>query len=229
MPAQISIDGHSACGKSTLAQGLAGRLGFLYIDSGAMYRGVTLFFLENNISFDHPVTPDKIRELRLDFDHSDPSDVRLLLNGKDVTDRLRSQEINAQVSIVAAMPAVRKRLVELQQSYGRENDVVMDGRDIGTTVFPDAALKIFLTADIETRTKRRMLDQKSDPASYESIKQNLLHRDHIDSTRQDSPLRKAPDAVLLDNSNLTIREQLEMTAVLAGLRLEDSSDSEISE
>jgi len=222
MAVQISIDGYAACGKSTLARGLANKLGFVYIDSGAMYRGITYYFIQQNIPFDQAPPSELIQKIDISFVSKQGSHTpdQLLLNGVNVNNHLRSQAVNDKVSTIAAMPSVRKHLVKLQQQYGETNNVVMDGRDIGNVVFPDAVLKLFLTADIETRVKRRMLDLKGDShLSYEEVKENLLHRDHIDSTREDSPLRQSPDAVLIDNTNLTIKEQLEMVYTLALLRL----------
>ncbi|HLU93485.1 MAG TPA: (d)CMP kinase [Membranihabitans sp.] len=218
---QISVDGYAACGKSTLARGLADKLGFLYIDSGAMYRGATLFFLENNISFGAQPHDSVLTDMDIRFEYQPGKADKLLLNGRDVSSGLRTGPVNDHVSQVAAMSNVRKRLVALQQSYGQEYNVVMDGRDIGTVVFPEAILKIFLTADLETRIGRRMNDVKvtGQEAEYEDVKKNLLQRDHIDSTRLDSPLVQASDAVLIDNTNLTIEEQLGMVHLLAQMRI----------
>lgn len=218
---QISVDGYAACGKSTLARGLADKLGFVYIDSGAMYRGVTLYFLENDVSFSMPPDPSILSSIDIEFEYQPRQADRLLLNGRDVSAQLRSGSVNERVSQVAAMSNVRQRLVAIQQSYGAKYNVVMDGRDIGTVVFPDAILKVFLTASLETRVYRRMNDVKASDQQprYEEVKKNLLERDHIDSTRKDSPLIQADDAVLIDNTNLTIEEQLAMTHVLANLRI----------
>lgn len=218
---QICIDGYAACGKSTLARGLADHLEFLYIDSGAMYRGVTLFFLNQGLPFDFEQPDEVIRNIDISFEYVPKVEDRLLLNGQDVTAQLRSQAVNEHVSKVAAMPNVRKWLVALQQQYGFNSDVVMDGRDIGSVVFPNAVLKLFLTADLETRVYRRINDSKSgkDQSDYETIRDNLIKRDHIDSTRSDSPLKQADDAVLIDNSNLSIEEQLAMITQLATLRI----------
>ena len=218
---QISIDGFAACGKSTLARGLADQLGFLYIDSGAMYRGATLYFLENNISFDEQPDVAVLTGMNIDFEYQPKQVDKLLLNGRDVTADLRTGMVNDNVSKVAAMSEVRKRLVALQQSYGQQHNVVMDGRDIGTVVFPKAILKIFLTAALETRIRRRMNDVKvsGQEDGYEDVKKNLLLRDHIDSTRADSPLVQAADAVLIDNTHLTIEEQLGMVHLLAQMRI----------
>ncbi len=218
---QICVDGYAACGKSTLARGLADKLGFLYIDSGAMYRGMTWFFLQNGISFDIEPPVSVLESVNIEFEYMPQQQDKLLVNGRDITDLLRSREVNNHVSEVAAMPDVRKHLVVLQQSYGRHHNVVMDGRDIGTVVFPDSILKIFLTANLETRVYRRMHDAKSSglDLSFEEVRTNLLQRDHIDSTRTDSPLVQATDAVLIDNTNLTIDEQLAMVQQLAVMRM----------
>jgi len=218
---QICIDGFAACGKSTLARGLADELEFLYIDSGAMYRGVTLFFLNHGLSFDTEQPNTVIQNIDIAFEYAPRHHDKLLLNGSDVSSQIRSQIVNENVSKVAAMPNVRRWLVSLQQKYGHSHNVVMDGRDIGTVVFPNAILKIFLTADLETRIQRRMYDHKMTGVKlgYNRIKENLIQRDHIDSTRQDSPLIQAEDAVLLNNSNLTIEEQLAMVRVLARMRI----------
>ncbi len=221
---QISIDGYAACGKSTLARGLADQLEFLYIDSGAMYRGITLYFLNHGLPFD-TLSPDEvIRNIDISFDYIPKHEDRLILNGEDVSTQLRTQAVNDQVSKVAAMSNVRKWLVALQQKYGYAENVVMDGRDIGSVVFPNAILKLFLTANLETRILRRMHDAKSgtNPADYEAIKENLIQRDHIDSTRAESPLIQSDDAVLIDNSNLTIDEQLAMIERLATMRINRS-------
>ncbi len=221
---QICVDGFAACGKSTLARGLADELGFLYIDSGAMYRGVTLYFLNHGLSFDSQQPDTVIQNIDIAFEYVPDDQDKLLLNGHDVSSKIRSQIINDNVSKVAAMSNVRRWLVSLQQKYSDSHNVVMDGRDIGTVVFPDAILKLFVTADLETRIERRMNDHKTTgrKPGYEKIKENLIQRDHIDSTRKDSPLIKADDAVLLDNSNLTIEEQLAMSRILATLRINKS-------
>lgn len=218
---QICIDGFAACGKSTLARGLADELEFLYIDSGAMYRGVTLFFLNHDLPFDIEQPDEVIRNIDISFDYVPKHEDRLLLNGQDVTAQLRTQAVNEYVSKVAAMSNVRKWLVALQQKYGFDSDVVMDGRDIGSVVFPNAVLKLFLTANLETRVYRRINDSKSGKgqSDYDTIRDNLIQRDRIDSTRSDSPLLQADDAVLIDNTNLSIQEQLAMIEQLATLRI----------
>lgn len=219
---QISVDGYAACGKSTLARGLADKLRFIYIDSGAMYRGVTFHFLENDISFDQQPPDSVLSKIDIEFEYQPQHADKLLLNGRDISASLRTGPVNENVSKIAAMPGVRRRLVALQQSYGQQQNVVMDGRDIGTVVFPEAFLKIFLTAALETRIYRRMNDAKlsDQETDYDKVKNNLLQRDHIDSTREDSPLLQADDAVLIDNTNLSIEEQLSMVHLLASMRME---------
>ena len=210
----IAIDGFSSCGKSTMAKDLAREVGYIYIDSGAMYRAVTLYCLENNL-----FTTDGIDTARLEALMSDiwisfqlnPETGRPMtyLNGVNVEDRIRTMEVSTRVSPVAALPFVREALVKLQQEMGKEKGIVMDGRDIGTAVFPDAELKIFVTASAEIRAQRRYdeLKAKGEDASFEEILANVKERDYIDQNREVSPLRKADDALLLDNSNLTIEEQ----------------------
>jgi cytidylate kinase len=210
----IAIDGFSSCGKSTMAKDLAREVGYIYIDSGAMYRAVTLYCLENNL-----FTTDGIDTVRLETLMSDirisfqlnPETGRPMtyLNGVNVEDRIRTMEVSTRVSPVAALPFVREALVKLQQEMGKEKGIVMDGRDIGTAVFPDAELKIFVTASAEIRAQRRYdeLKAKGEDASFEEILANVKERDYIDQNREVSPLRKADDALLLDNSNLTIEEQ----------------------
>ena len=210
----IAIDGFSSCGKSTLARGLASRLGYTYIDSGAMYRAVTLFFLRHNISLENEEQARRALEaIHISFDAGN----RTLLNGEDVENEIRQMEVSNFVSQVSAIPAVRRAMVRQQQAMGRGKGIVMDGRDIGTVVFPKAELKIFLTADPEKRARRRYeeLMDKGVKSSMEEVSRNLRHRDQIDSTREDSPLRRADDAVVIDNTHLTRDEQLEYAVELA--------------
>lgn len=218
---QICIDGYAACGKSTLARGLADELGFLYIDSGAMYRGVTLYFLNHDISFESLLPDSQLEDIEIEFEYVPQSVDILYLNGRNVSHQLRIREVNENVSKVASMSNVRRRMVFLQQMYGYSRNVVMDGRDIGTVVFPDAVLKLFLTATLETRINRRLNDEKTkgQMSGYDRVKYNLMERDRIDTTREDSPLKQAPDAVLFDNTNLTVVEQLAMTLELAKMRI----------
>lgn len=213
----IAIDGFSSCGKSTMAKDLAKEIGYIYIDSGAMYRAVTLYCIENGI-FDsnNNIQEEKLKERIADINitfklNKETQRPDTYLNGILVEDKIRTMEVSSRVSPVAALGFVRKALVKLQQSMGKEKGIVMDGRDIGTAVFPDAELKIFVTASAEIRAQRRYdeLKAKGMEASYEEILHNVEERDKIDQTRKVSPLRKADDAILLDNSNMTIAEQKE--------------------
>lgn len=214
----IAIDGHSSCGKSTLAKDLAAALGYVYIDSGAMYRAIALYLINNN----YQVTSDIVNSELLDKIDIKITTVdrrfRVLLNNKDVTDRIISIDVSNIVSEVAAMSQVRRKLVEIQQQLGHNKGVVMDGRDIGTVVFPTAELKLFITADIDVRTQRRFLElqEKQMTTPYDEVRQNLIHRDHIDSTRADSPLTQAPDAILIDNSFMDQSEQLFLVKKIYG-------------
>lgn len=197
----IAIDGHSSCGKSTMAKDLAKEVGYIYVDTGAMYRTVTLFCMQNNLIKDGKVDEEKLRKVI--------SDIKIDLRNLDP--QIRSIEVSNNVSLVAAIPFVREKMVERQRLMGKDKGVVMDGRDIGTTVFPDAELKVFVTASAEVRAKRRYdeLQAKGMPADYDDILKNVQERDYIDSHREVSPLRQAPDAILLDNSQMTIPEQKE--------------------
>ncbi|MBK9490025.1 MAG: (d)CMP kinase [Haliscomenobacter sp.] len=218
---QIAIDGHSSCGKSTLARALAHELGYIYIDSGAMYRAVTLFFLENRVDlYDQQQILDNLHKLEVSFVLAETGN-RTLLNGRDVEERIREMDVAAKVSPVATIPEVRRKMVKRQRELAQNQGVVMDGRDIGSVVFPNAALKIFLTATVDRRVERRQrqLLEQGHVIDYEDILHNLYERDYIDSTRSDSPLIKAPDAILIDNSNLSPEEQLAICALLARHRL----------
>jgi cytidylate kinase len=209
----IALDGYSSCGKSTTAKLVAAELGYAYIDTGAMYRAVTHYFLQHHVSL---TNPKEIREalnnIEVDF-HYNPKSGRneVFLNGLNVEDEIRKMYISNQVSEVSVVPEVRRAMVAQQQKMGRKRGVVMDGRDIGTAVFPDAEVKIFMTADVDTRAKRRQeeLLQKKQLVNLDEIKENLQKRDHIDSTREESPLRRADDAHLLDTSHMTIDEQVD--------------------
>lgn len=218
---QIAVDGYSACGKSTLAKDLANQLNYSYIDSGAMYRAMTLFALQNNIINDTNVNIDllikKLPEVFINFKLDSNNTPVTYLNNKNVEAEIRKIEVSSFVSKISTIPEVRKKMVLIQQELGKDKAIVMDGRDIGTVVFPNAELKLFITADIDVRTKRRYeeLIQKKQPVDFETIKENLIQRDRIDSTRSDSPLRKAEDAVVIDNSNITKEEQLEIAYNLA--------------
>lgn len=206
----IAIDGHSSCGKSTLAQDLAKKLHYIYVDTGAMYRAVTLYFIQNNIDINKETeVAAALCQISIIFKNINGKN-HTFLNGLDVEDSIRSMEISQFVSEVSSISSVRRFLVKQQQALGESKGLVMDGRDIGSVVFPEAELKIFLTASPEVRAKRRMLDyrERDIQISEDEILQNLAHRDLIDSTRADSPLIQTKDAFLLDNSNLTKEEQL---------------------
>ena len=206
----VAIDGHSSCGKSTLARDLARVLGYAYIDSGAMYRAVTLFFLDNGIDWTDPEAVAKaLQEIHIEF-RATQSGNQTLLNGVLVEEDIRSMRVSDYVSPVSAISAVRRAMVAQQQLMSRQRGVVMDGRDIGTVVFRDAELKIFLTASTEVRVRRRYdeLRAKGINISPEEVRANLFERDRIDSTREDSPLKQAEDARILDNTQLGREEQL---------------------
>lgn len=208
----IAIDGFSSCGKSTLAKQLAKSLGYIFIDSGAMYRAIALYFLENKIDItDAAGVASAIEQVRLHFIFNETlGKSEIYLNGKNVEEDIRSMAVSDCVSDVAALEKVRTLAVTAQQKMGEQKGIVMDGRDIGTTVFPNAELKIFMTASIAVRTQRRYkeLVEKHPGITLEEVQENLQKRDLIDSTRAISPLRKAADALVLDNSDLTPQEQL---------------------
>lgn len=212
-PIIIAIDGFSSSGKSSMARQLAKNIGYKYVDSGAMYRAVTLYALDHGMvaadgTVDKDVLVKALPTVRIDFKTVDGGQ-RTILNGNDVENEIRSLRVSNSVSPVAAIPEVRHALVKMQQAYGRDKGIVMDGRDIGTTVFPDAELKIFVNASAETRAMRRFkeLSDKGEQSDYESVLENIRSRDHIDMTRAESPLRRAGDAIDLDNSQMTIEEQ----------------------
>ena len=217
----ITIDGHSACGKSTLAKALANELNYGYIDTGAMYRAVTFYFLENRVNIQKTAEMEKaLKRISITFKNTVGGN-RTYLNGKDVEDVIRKMFVSKNVSHVSAISTVRRMVVKQQVKMGKLKGIVMEGRDIGTVVFPNAELKIFLTADEEVRVNRRYneLTKKGQKVSVKSIKDNLLERDHIDSTRKDSPLKKAKEAVLIDNSSITQKEQLAMVLALSTERI----------
>jgi len=214
----ITIDGWSSCGKSTLAKQLAKELGYVYIDSGAMYRAITLYFLRNHIDWtDTAEVNTALENIHIEFEFNKKSQQsEILLNSENVEYVIRDLVIAEKVSEVAAIKEVRSSAVALQQKMGEKKAVVMDGRDIGTTVFPDAELKIFMTADIAVRVERRFKEmyEKNPNISIEEVKTNLEMRDYIDSHREVSPLRKAEDAVEIDNTHLTMEEQLKIALEL---------------
>ena len=223
----IAIDGFSSCGKSTLAKALAKELNYIFIDSGAMYRGVSLFCIQNNLVENGEIKEDllieKLPTIEILFEKNEETQKPdLLLNGQNVEHLIRSIDVASIVSKVASIKQVREKLVIEQQKMGEEGGIVMDGRDIGTVVFPNADLKLFVTADPETRVQRRFLELtvKGDQVTVEEIRYNLEERDRIDSSRKESPLRQSKDAILLDNSNLSQDEQLELTLNLVKKKLE---------
>lgn len=206
----IAIDGYSSCGKSTLAKALAQKLHFIYIDSGAMYRAVTLYFLRNKIDINnHDQVSQALKDVHLNF-HSRDYQSHITLNDEEVSDEIRQMPVSDNVSAVSAIREVRHEMVKQQQRMGRSKNIVMDGRDIGTTVFPDAQLKIFMTADPKVRAERRYkeLHEKNPDITLEDVFENLAHRDYQDTTRAESPLVRAKDAIVLDNTNLTPEDQL---------------------
>ena len=210
----IAIDGHSSCGKSTMAKDLAREVGYVYVDTGAMYRCVTLYALRHGLFTDGGIDEDALRralpDLHISFKfNAEAGRPDTYLNGELVERDIRTMEVSSHVSPIATLGFVREAMVAQQQLMGRDKGVVMDGRDIGTVVFPDAELKIFVTASAEVRAQRRYdeLQQKGMPADYADILKNVQERDYIDSHREVSPLRQADDALLLDNSHMTIAEQ----------------------
>lgn len=218
----IAIDGFSACGKSTLAKALAKELDYTYIDTGAMYRAVTLYFLENEVDWDNSsAVTQALSDIDIEFRAANGDEGKsTYLNGVGVEKEIRGMRVSESVSPVAAVSAVRRFLVEQQQTMGKKGSCVLDGRDIGTVVFPDAKLKIFLTAEAEERARRRLQEllQKGQSVSLNEVVKNLRERDRIDSTREDSPLRQAADAVVIDNTVLSPEEQLAIVVKLAELR-----------
>lgn len=211
----IAIDGYSSSGKSTMARELAAAIGYAYIDSGAMYRAVTLHAMRQGIirpdgTLDSQALAQELPHISIDFRLPPGATAsHTYLNGQDVEQEIRSMDVSAHVSPVAAVPQVRHALTAMMQEYGRRRRIVMDGRDIGTTVFPDAEMKIFVNASPEVRARRRHAEllAKGHDTTYEEVLHNIRQRDHIDRTRQESPLRQAPDATVLDNDRLTPAEQ----------------------
>ncbi len=212
----IAIDGFSSCGKSTMAKDLAREIGYIYIDSGAMYRAVTLYCIQNHLIDGEHIDVDQLKQhindIQISFQlNASTGKPDTYLNGVNVENEIRTMEVSSKVSLVSAIDFVRTAMVAEQQKMGRKKGIVMDGRDIGTTVFPDAELKIFVTASPEIRAQRRFdeLEQKGVKANYDEILENVKQRDYLDQNRAVSPLKKADDALLLDNSHLTIGEQKE--------------------
>jgi len=212
----IAIDGFSSTGKSTVAKQIAKHLGYVYVDSGAMYRAVTLYAIQNNIitpdSFDKKTLINSLNDIELNFKFNlKKGFAEMYLNGENVETAIRTMEVSSMVSTVSATPEVRKKLVQIQRRMGDNKGVVMDGRDIGTVVFPDAELKIFMTASAEKRANRRYneLITRGDDVTFEDVLNNVQERDYIDTHRKDSPLLKAKDAIEIDNSNLSLEAQFE--------------------
>ena len=210
----IAIDGHSSCGKSTMAKDLAKEIGYIYIDTGAMYRAVTLFAIQNGLITDAGIDEDalhnRMADILITFQlNEETGRPDTYLNGVCVEREIRTMEVSKYVSPIATLGFVREAMVELQRLMGEAKGVIMDGRDIGTVVFPNAELKIFVTASADVRAKRRFdeLTAKGETCNFDEILANVVERDRIDSTRAISPLRKADDAIVLDNSNMTIPEQ----------------------
>jgi CMP/dCMP kinase len=206
----IAIDGYSSCGKSTLAKALAKELHFIYIDSGAMYRAVALYFLRNDVDLTSDQEVKKaLKKVHLNF-HSTDYQSHITLNDEDVSEEIRQMPVSEKVSAVAALHEVRVEMVKQQQRMGQSENIVMDGRDIGTTVFPDAQVKFFMTADPKVRAERRYKEllPKNPDITLEEVFENLAHRDYQDTTRKESPLTRAADAIVLDNTDLTQKEQL---------------------
>lgn len=211
----IAIDGYSSCGKSTIAKGLAKKIGYLYIDSGAMYRAVTLYCLQHKIIHEEVFSESNVLQalphIHISFVADPKTGVsETYLNGKNVEKDIRGMEVSEYASKISAIKGVREKMVALQKEFGKNKGIVMDGRDIGTNVFPDAELKLFMTADPEVRAQRRWkeLQEKGIPESLEDVKKNIELRDYADTHREHNPLRKAEDAVVLDNTHLTLEEQL---------------------
>ncbi|GAB2684398.1 (d)CMP kinase [Mucilaginibacter koreensis] len=207
----VAIDGYSSCGKSTLAKALAKKLHFIYVDSGAMYRAVTLYFLRNQVDqSDAQQVAEALKNIHLNF-HSRDYETHITLNDEEVSDEIRLMPVSENVSAVSAIKLVRQEMVKQQQRMGQSKNIVMDGRDIGTMVFPKAQLKIFMTADPKVRAERRHKEllPKNPEITLEEVFENLAHRDYADTTRAESPLTRAEDAIILDNTNLTPAQQLQ--------------------
>ncbi len=212
----IAIDGYSSCGKSTLAKSLATNLDYTYVDTGAMYRAVTLYCIRhnfvNNDSTDVSEIIDKLNDINLSFIHDPKTNTSpIFLNGENVESQIREMDVSNHVSKISTIKEVRKKMVQIQQEMGKEKGMVMEGRDIGTIVFPDAELKLFMTADMETRVKRRYkeMQEKEIDVSLDEVRENVNSRDYEDTHRKESPLVQADDAIVLDNTNLNLEQQLQ--------------------
>lgn len=224
----IAIDGFSSTGKSTVAKQIANNLGYVYVDTGAMYRAVTLYAMQNGLIHEYDFNKEaliyQLDNVKISFKYnSNLGFAEVYLNDVNIEKEIRTLEVSSFVSKVAAVSEVRKKLVAIQKQMGKDKGVVMDGRDIGTVVFPEAELKLFMTASAVTRAERRYkeLIERGDDIKYESVLKNVQERDHLDSTRKDSPLVKAYDAIEIDNSNMTLVEQFEKILQLTNMALED--------
>lgn len=207
----VAIDGYSSCGKSTLAKALAKKLHFVYVDSGAMYRAITLYFLRHDVDIaDNEQVEEALKAIHLNF-HSRDYQTHITLNDEEVSDEIRQMPVSERVSDISTIKMVRKEMVKQQQRMGVSKNIVMDGRDIGTTVFPNAQVKIFMTADPKIRAERRFkeLEAKGEIITLEEIFDNLAHRDYQDTTRKESPLIRAKDAIVLDNTTINKQQQLD--------------------
>ncbi|GAB2493130.1 (d)CMP kinase [Algoriphagus taiwanensis] len=224
----IAIDGYSGCGKSSTAKAVAKALGYTYIDSGAMYRAVTLYFLDQHLSPSNPKDVQRgLGEIEISFQiNPDTQKQETYLNGLNVEEEIRTMRVSQSVSEIAAVSEIRQAMVNQQQRLGKKKGVVMDGRDIGSVVFPEAELKVFMTADLETRAGRRQkeLMEKGDLVDLEEIKTNLAERDRVDSSRAASPLLKMPDAAEIDTSNLEFEEQVQQIVDLAQKAIQKEKD-----
>jgi cytidylate kinase len=221
----VAIDGYSSCGKSTLAKALAKKLHFVYVDSGAMYRAVALYFLRNHIDLhNHELIAGALHNIHLNF-HSRDYETHITLNDEEVSEEIRQMPVSEAVSSVSAIREVRHEMVKQQQRMGKSKNIVMDGRDIGTAVFPDATLKIFMTADPKIRAERRYkeIKVKNPDITLEEVFENIAHRDYQDTTREESPLVRAADAIILDNTNLTPEQQLQFVISKIGPFLDPGS------
>ncbi len=222
-PIIVAIDGFSSCGKSTVAKQLAKQLSYIFIDSGAMYRAVTLYFIRHQVDLqNNEAVENALKNIHIHFEYTSEGLPATFLNNENVEASIRQMEISQMVSPVSALKPVRIAMVKQQQRMGEKKGIVMDGRDIGTTVFPDAELKIFLTAHPLIRAQRRLLEyrQKGEEMDLDTVLQNLAERDRIDSTRAESPLRKAEDAIEIDNSNLDRDQQLHLISELVEMAKE---------
>ncbi len=227
----IAIDGYSSTGKSTIAKELAAQLNYIYVDTGAMYRSVTLYAIDNDLIgedyFRKEKLIDKLNEVNIDFQfNSELGYAEVYLNGENVESKIRTLEVSSYVSQVSTVSEVRQKLVEQQQKMGTNKGIVMDGRDIGTVVFPEAELKLFMTASPEIRAQRRYkeLTDRGHQLNYDDVLDNVISRDYIDSNREDSPLMRATDAIEIDNSDLTIQQQLDSITILIAEKLNKKSD-----